>query len=166
MLAETRPQPFSEPGWLFEIKYDGFRALAAHESGRGKLLYRHGSDATALYPDLAAALAALPTDVVLDGEITVCDEQGRPSFERLQRRALLTRQPDIEHAALSLPASLFVFDLLGFRESRSCARCRSPSAKRCSAGCCPHWDRCTTWTISRRAGKRCSRRLRAWAWKA
>jgi len=42
MLAETRPQSFSEPGWLFEIKYDGFRALAAHEGGRGKLLYRHG----------------------------------------------------------------------------------------------------------------------------
>jgi DNA ligase D-like protein (predicted ligase) len=121
MLAETRPQSFSEPGWLFEIKYDGFRALAAHEGGRGKLLYRHGSDATALYPDLAAALAALPADVVLDGEITVCDEQGRPSFERLQRRALLTRQPDIEHAALSLPASLFVFDLLAFenRDLRS-----------------------------------------------
>ena len=121
MLAETRPQPFSEPGWLFEIKYDGFRALAAHEGGRGKLLYRHGHDATALYPDLAAALAALPADVVLDGEITVCDEQGRPSFERLQRRALLTRQPDIEHAALSLPASLFVFDLLAFenRDLRS-----------------------------------------------
>ena len=116
MLAETRPQPFSEPGWLFEIKYDGFRTLAAHEGGRGKLLYRHGSDATALYPDLAAALAALPSDVVLDGEITVCDEQGRPNFERLQRRALLTRQPDIEHAALSLPASLFVFDLLGFED--------------------------------------------------
>jgi len=121
MLAETRPQPFSEPGWLFEIKYDGFRALAAHEGGRGKLLYRHGSDATALYPDLAAALVALPADVVLDGEITVCDEQGRPSFERLQRRALLTRQPDIEHAALSLPASLFIFDLLAFenRDLRS-----------------------------------------------
>ena len=114
MLAETRPRPFSEPGWLFEIKYDGFRALAAHEGGRGKLLYRHGSDATALYPDLAAALAALPADIVLDGEITVCDEQGRPSFERLQQRALLTRQPDIEHAALSLPASLFIFDLLAF----------------------------------------------------
>lgn len=116
MLAETRPQPFSEPGWLFEIKYDGFRALAAHEGGRGKLLYRHGSDVTALYPDLAAALAALPADVVLDAEITVCDEQGRPSFERLQQRALLTRQPDIERAALSLPASLFVFDLLGFED--------------------------------------------------
>ena len=116
MLAETRPQPFSEPGWLFEIKYDGFRALAAHEGGRGKLIYRHGNDATALYPDLAAALTALPADVVLDGEITVCDEQGRPSFERLQQRALLTRQPDIERAALRLPASLFVFDLLAFRD--------------------------------------------------
>jgi bifunctional non-homologous end joining protein LigD len=65
---------------------------------------------------LAAALTALPADVVLDGEITVCDEQGRPSFERLQQRALLTRQPDIERAALRLPASLFVFDLLAFRD--------------------------------------------------
>jgi len=116
MLAETRMQPFSGPGWLFEIKYDGFRTIAAHEAGRGKLLYRHGTNATALYPDLAMALAALPAEVILDGEITVCDEQGRPSFERLQQRALLTRQPDIESASLSLAASLFIFDLLAFEE--------------------------------------------------
>ncbi|HEX7599490.1 MAG TPA: non-homologous end-joining DNA ligase, partial [Polyangia bacterium] len=114
MLAEQRTEAFDAQGWLFEIKYDGFRALAAHQAGRGKLIYRHGHDATALYPDLAASLSALPADLILDGEISVCDEQGRPSFERLQRRALLTRPGDIERAALSLPATLFVFDLLGF----------------------------------------------------
>jgi bifunctional non-homologous end joining protein LigD len=116
MLAETRPQPFSAEGWLFEIKYDGFRALAAREGGRGKLLYRHHNEATVLYPELATALSALPVDLILDGEIAVCDEKGRPSFERLQQRALLTRTPDIERAALSLPATLFIFDLLAFQD--------------------------------------------------
>lgn len=114
MLAETRDDPFSGDGWLFEIKYDGFRVLAAREHSRARLLYRRGNEVSETYPDVAAALVALPADVVLDGEITVCDEQGRPSFQRLQRRALLNRAGDIARAALDSPATLFVFDLLVF----------------------------------------------------
>jgi bifunctional non-homologous end joining protein LigD len=114
MLAETRDDPFSAEDWLFEIKYDGFRVLAAREHGRARLLYRRGNEVSETYPDVAVALAALPADVILDGEITVCDEQGRPSFQRLQRRALLNRASDIARAALESPATLFVFDLLVF----------------------------------------------------
>lgn len=116
MLAETRDQAFSGEGWLFEIKYDGFRVLAGRQSGRPRLLYRRGNEASAIFPDVAAALAALPVDVILDGELTVCDEQGHPTFQRLQRRALLNRDGDIARAALESPATLFVFDLLVFED--------------------------------------------------
>jgi bifunctional non-homologous end joining protein LigD len=115
MLAEVRPQPFSDPGWIFELKYDGFRALAGRDEGRPVVQYRRGSDATRVHPDLAAALRALPVEhVVMDGEIVVLDEQGRPSFQRLQKRALLTAPRDLERATRELPATLFFFDLLAF----------------------------------------------------
>ncbi len=115
MLAEVQPRPFSDPAWLFELKYDGFRAVAGREDGRAVIHYRRGSEATRVHPDLASALRALPAEqVVLDGEIVVLDESGRPSFQRLQKRALLTAPRDLERAMQELPATLFCFDLLGF----------------------------------------------------
>jgi bifunctional non-homologous end joining protein LigD len=114
MLAETREDAFSAEGWLFEIKYDGFRVLAGRQNGHPRLLYRRGNEASEIFPEVAAALAALPADAIVDGEITVCDEVGRPSFQRLQRRALLNRPGDIARAALESPATLFLFDLLLF----------------------------------------------------
>lgn len=117
MLAEQRDAPFDDPDWLYELKIDGFRAVAAREDGKGALYYRRGSNATAIYPDLAAALAALPcAHLVLDGEIAVLDENGLPVFQRLQKRALLTQRRDVERAALELPATYYAFDLLGFEE--------------------------------------------------
>jgi bifunctional non-homologous end joining protein LigD len=115
MLAETAERPFSRPGWLFELKYDGFRVLAARESGEPLLLYRRGLDSTATFPEVARALKGLPYEgLILDCEIVVLDEEARPRFERLQRRALLRRSSDIAWAAVELPATLYVFDLLGF----------------------------------------------------
>lgn len=112
MLAEARAQPFTGAGWLFEIKYDGFRALAERQGTNARLFHRGGGDATAIYPDLAAALRDLPIDAVLDGEIVVTDERGHPSFQRLQQRALLSNAIDIAQAATALPALYFAFDLL------------------------------------------------------
>jgi bifunctional non-homologous end joining protein LigD len=115
MLAETAEKAFTNPAWLFELKYDGFRVLAAREGGAARLVYRRGSDATATYPDLARAITALPFgDLVLDGEVVVLDEEGRPSFQRLQRRAQQRRTADIQRAALEMSATYYVFDLLGF----------------------------------------------------
>src|SRR5438309_2196149 len=115
MLAEVRPRAFSDPEWIFELKYDGFRALAGRDDGRPVIQYRRGSDATGVHPDLAAALRALPVEhVVMDGEIVVLDGQGRPSFQRLQKRALLTAPRDLERSIRELPATLFFFDLLAF----------------------------------------------------
>jgi bifunctional non-homologous end joining protein LigD len=117
MLAEVQPRAFDDPAWLFELKYDGFRAIAGRDEGRPVIHYRRGADATRVHPDLAAALRALPAEhLVLDGEIVVLDEAGRPNFQRLQKRALLTAPRDLERATQELPATLFCFDLLGFEE--------------------------------------------------
>jgi bifunctional non-homologous end joining protein LigD len=115
MLAETGEKPFDDPAWLFELKHDGFRVLAERDGGTPRLVYRRGHDATATYPDVARAVASLPVgDLVLDGEVVVLDEAGRPSFQRLQRRAQQRRTADIQRAALELPATYYAFDLLGF----------------------------------------------------
>jgi len=109
--------PFSRKGWLFEIKYDGFRLLAAKEGGRPSLRYRSGGDATAAFPEIARALEALPTDhVVLDTEVVVPGTGGRPSFQRLQKRFQSTRAGEPERQAASHPAVLFAFDLLGWED--------------------------------------------------
>jgi bifunctional non-homologous end joining protein LigD len=120
MLAKLQHEPFTRQGWLFELKYDGYRVVAGRSQPvkgarpEARLFYRSGREATSVLPDLARAVAALPFDsLVLDGEVVVLDEGGRPSFHRLQKRALLTRRRDIERSAVGLPAVYFAFDLLG-----------------------------------------------------
>jgi bifunctional non-homologous end joining protein LigD len=114
MLAETREQPFSKPGWLFELKLDGYRVRAAREDGAAKLVSRKGHDMTAAFPEIAKAVAALPYEgLILDGELVVLDDAGRPSFSRLQNRARLSRIPEVKRAAVETPATFYVFDLLG-----------------------------------------------------
>ncbi|MXZ39145.1 MAG: DNA ligase D [Holophagales bacterium] len=115
MLATASDRPFSRAGWIYELKYDGYRLVAAKEGGSVFLRYRRGGDVTALYPELARALRRLPVEsIVLDGEVTVLDGGGRPSFARLQTRALLNRPVDIEQASVRRPATLFAFDLVSF----------------------------------------------------
>ncbi len=112
MLAEPRDAPFSGEGWLFELKYDGYRLLARREGARAILRYRGGEDATALFPEIATAVGMLPADAVLDGEVVVLGPDGRPAFQALQKRARLGRREDVARAAVETPATLFAFDLL------------------------------------------------------
>ena len=114
MLAGATAVPFDREGWIFELKYDGFRLLAANEEGRARLRYRGGSDATAAFPEVAAALRALPRDIVMDGEVVVIDEAGRTHFQRMQKRLMLRRPDEVARAAAGrLRATYFAFDLLG-----------------------------------------------------
>jgi bifunctional non-homologous end joining protein LigD len=113
MLAETREQPFSRAGWVFEVKLDGYRMRVAREAGVGRLITRNGNDYTAAFPELARAINALPYEgLLMDGELVILDDQGRPSFQRLQNRARLSRAPDIRHAAVEHPATLYLFDVM------------------------------------------------------
>ena len=115
MLAETREAPFTKAGWLFELKLDGYRVRAAREDGESRVITRNGHEIAATFPEIARAVAALPYEhVILDGELVVLDDAGHPSFQRLQNRAKITRALEVRRAAVELPATLYVFDLLAF----------------------------------------------------
>src|SRR6267378_1970175 len=102
-------------GWLFELKLDGYRVRAARDGGEAQLITRNGHDIAETFPEIARALAALPyDDVILDGELVVPDDAGRPSFQRLQNRARVSRALDVRRAAVETPALLYAFDLLAF----------------------------------------------------
>src|SRR4030095_9467771 len=68
MKPETRERPFSREGWVFELKHDGFRMLAAAGRGEALLLYKKGRDTTQVFPEVAEAVAGLPFGpLLLDG---------------------------------------------------------------------------------------------------
>jgi len=74
MLAEPSDAAFTRDGWLFELKLDGYRLIAAKARGEVILLTRNGNDYTAVFPEIARAIKALPMDeCILDGEVVVLD---------------------------------------------------------------------------------------------
>ena len=83
LLLRTNELP-SGPEWLYEIKLDGFRALAIKTNGKVQVRSRNDNDFSARYPSIVKGLAALPDQTVLDGEIVALDADGRPSFNLLQ----------------------------------------------------------------------------------
>ncbi|HEU4681291.1 MAG TPA: DNA ligase D [Gemmatimonadales bacterium] len=113
MLAESRERPFSDPKWLFELKLDGYRLLAARDQTAARLISRNGNDLSSCFPEVKRALAALPGGrLLIDGEVVALDQAGRPSFQRLQQRGKLSRALDIRRATVENPATFFAFDLL------------------------------------------------------
>lgn len=88
LLDERKHVAFSDPDWLYEIKYDGYRMLASFEDGHVRMKTRGGHDCTAWFPEICRALSMYEggPDVV-DGEVCVLDDLGRSSFDRLQDRA-------------------------------------------------------------------------------
>ena len=114
MLAETREEPFTKDGWIFEVKLDGYRMRAACQNGEPMLYSRKGLDYTESFPEIARAVKAIPFEnVILDGELVVLNEVGKPSFNMLQARAKLGAR-EAKRAAIEAPATLYVFDLLAF----------------------------------------------------
>jgi bifunctional non-homologous end joining protein LigD len=84
MLATLVGAPFSKEGWLFEIKWDGYRAIASKNGGDIELYSRMHTDFKTHYPAVAEAIRKLKHNVILDGEIMVMDDEGVPHFELLQ----------------------------------------------------------------------------------
>ncbi len=113
MLATLGEQAFSGPEWLFEIKYDGVRVFASRRGPDVELRGRSGQIVTGRYPEIVAALRALPVSrFLIDGEIVALDEDGRSSFQKLQARMGLTAPRDIERAAAQVPVTGIFFDCL------------------------------------------------------
>src|ERR1035437_6889921 len=113
MLAGAGELPSPESGWAFEVKWDGVRAIAYVKPGRLRLESRNLREITDGYPELRGLLGQLGMrDAVLDGEIVAFDDDGRPSFERLQRRMHVTAASAVRRLAASTPVVYAIFDLL------------------------------------------------------
>jgi bifunctional non-homologous end joining protein LigD len=85
MLATLTAQPFNKPGWIYELKWDGYRVVAMIQNGKVVLRSREAQDYTSRYPAVAKALSTFKKDMVLDGEVVVLDDKGQPDFNELQR---------------------------------------------------------------------------------
>lgn len=84
MLCTLIDEPFSKEGWLFEIKWDGYRAIGSRYKGAIELYSRNGTNFAENYPPVIEALRAFTHEVVVDGEIVAVDKDGNPHFEWLQ----------------------------------------------------------------------------------
>ena len=103
MKAKLTSEPPPGGDWIYELKFDGFRAIAIKD-GNVELLSRNAKDLTHKFPEIAEAIAALAADrAVLDGEIVALDQEGRSSFQLLQAYELGEERP---------PICVYVFDLL------------------------------------------------------
>jgi bifunctional non-homologous end joining protein LigD len=102
----------SSGDWLFELKWDGFRAIVSGSGGKIRLTSRSGIDMTPTYPELADPRYWPAHDFVADGEIVALSKNGHPSFELLQKRMNLFKPGDVERARAAVPVQLMVFDLL------------------------------------------------------
>jgi bifunctional non-homologous end joining protein LigD len=113
MLATATAKAFDNPDWLFEIKWDGYRAVAFIDDGRVRLVSRSQNDLTAQFSELGSLPQFAKAErAVLDGEIVALDEQGRPSFSLMQQRTGFQpgkrRLPRRE----GVPVIYYAFDLL------------------------------------------------------
>jgi bifunctional non-homologous end joining protein LigD len=100
-LPRLAKEPPAGPGWIHEIKHDGFRILAELDAGGAKLITRKGFDLSKRFPLAAAGIAALPArSCIVDGEVIACDANGLSVFDLLRHR----RQDDA--------VTLCAFDLL------------------------------------------------------
>ena len=113
MLARSGDLPPRAKQFGFEVKWDGIRTLLFADHGHVELRGRNGTDFTPRYPEVRELGRALGARrIVLDGEVVAFDEEGRPSFERLQSRMHLASDSAVRRRMRDIPATYVVFDLL------------------------------------------------------
>ena len=113
MLARLGELPADDDAYGYEVKWDGVRALAYARGGRVRLESRRGGDVTARYPELRALGRALGArEAILDGEVVAFDEEGRPSFQRLQGRMHVASESGARRRMKEAPVAYMIFDLL------------------------------------------------------
>ncbi|HEX9914029.1 MAG TPA: hypothetical protein VGB32_03840, partial [Candidatus Bathyarchaeia archaeon] len=109
MLARPAERPFDDPDWVFEVKWDGIRAIA-YVGENLSVRSRNNKELTGSFPELEE-LKELTSDAVLDGEIIVF-KGGRPDFRAVAKRNQLTNPAEVEEARAMSPATYVVFDVL------------------------------------------------------
>lgn len=112
MLATAGTMPVAQDQWAFEIKWDGVRAVSYIRDGRIHMESRNLLDITPRYPEVHGIAADLGVDAVLDGEVVAFDDDGRPSFQRLQGRMHVGRAADVAARSSRNPVAYLVFDVL------------------------------------------------------
>jgi bifunctional non-homologous end joining protein LigD len=113
MLARSGPLPAREEQFGFEVKWDGIRTVLYSDHGHVELRGRNGTDFTPRYPEVRELARSLGSRrIVLDGEVVALDEEGRPSFERLQSRMHLASDSAVRRRMRDIPATYVIFDLL------------------------------------------------------
>jgi bifunctional non-homologous end joining protein LigD len=110
-LASLSDKPFSNPDWLFEVKWDGVRGLAYVADGKVSVRSRAAREISLEYPELSDLAMQLDAEeAVVDGEIVALDESGRSVFQKLQNRSgVRNPSPSLRE---SIPATYYAFDLL------------------------------------------------------
>ena len=109
MLARETELPFDDKDWLFEIKWDGYRAISEINQGKVELYSRNGNSFNTSYPVVLHALEKMKTDLVLDGEIVVLNGDGKSDFQKLQHYEDNTQYP----------ICYYVFDVLSVNGSNT-----------------------------------------------
>ena len=113
MLATLVDDPFSNPEWIFETKWDGFRAVCFIQNGRARFVSRNQLDMTHQYPELVDVGKQVDAkEAILDGEIVALDRDGMPRFQLLQPRVGRKKKSDIEALLGKAKIVYFAFDLL------------------------------------------------------
>lgn len=103
--------------WCFEMKWDGYRALAKVENGKVKLLSRNGNDMTEDFPELQELAVLAPEGAIVDGEIVALDGSARPSFSLLQQRISHRRKNRLRQAQ-AIKLNFMLFDALQLPRSK------------------------------------------------
>jgi bifunctional non-homologous end joining protein LigD len=113
MLATSVDDPFDDPEWLFEIKWDGYRAVAFIAKGKVRLVSRNQNDLTAQYPELQSVPSFIQAEIaILDGEVAALDEHGRSSFSLMQQRTGIRSGGRRTGSRQDISVLYYVFDLL------------------------------------------------------
>ncbi|MTV50278.1 hypothetical protein GJ688_14985 [Heliobacillus mobilis] len=111
------PEPFDDPDYLFQIKWDGIRALAYVQEKGIRLFNRKGREITKQYPEITGADILLPGEKgIVDGELIVLDETGKPSFPLVLRRDRMQTAGSILRGVQQYPVQFMVFDLLDLND--------------------------------------------------
>jgi bifunctional non-homologous end joining protein LigD len=113
MLAISVEKPFDSPDWLFEIKWDGYRAIAFIEDGKARLVSRNQNDLTLQFSELRDLPKFIKAKAaILDGEIVSLDESGRSSFSLMQQRTGIRKGGHRVAGRPDLQTLYYAFDLL------------------------------------------------------
>ncbi len=113
MLAESIEEPFDGQDWLFEIKWDGYRAVTFIENGKARLVSRNQNDLTPRYPELRDLPQSVKAKTaILDGEVVALDDQGRSSFSLMQQRTGFRAGGKRATAKADVQVLYYAFDLI------------------------------------------------------